>query len=179
MNTDQGRIRRVENCDITSRPSLSILKFRILIGIGAAALEKLQERLVGSVVVHFFQDLVDLGTEVTLAEFPLLSTQLFSLQLSGTDVMLSQQGPYFGGRPWINSAPSSTGASQTGSCLLKMRPPMRSRASRIVTLSPAWESSAAADSPAAPAPRIIMMSGLGIALAKKVEAPARDLRAGA
>src|SRR6266550_4024455 len=96
MNTDQGRIGRVETCDITSRPSLSIFKFRILISIGAAALEKLQERLIGFVVVDFFQDLVDLGTEVTLAEFPLLSTQLFSLQLSGTDVMLSQQGPYFG-----------------------------------------------------------------------------------
>src|SRR5437867_5397313 len=96
MNTDQGRIGGVETFDITSRPGLRVLQFRIVIRIRAAALEKLQERLIGPVVVHFFQDLVDLGKEVTPAEFPFLSTPLFSLQFACADVLLSQQFPYFG-----------------------------------------------------------------------------------
>ena len=55
----------------------------------------------------------------------------------------------------MNSAPSSIGASQTGSRSVKMRPPMRLRASITLTASPARVNSTAAESPAAPAPRMI------------------------
>ncbi len=38
-----------------------------------------------------------------------------------------------GMEPWMNSAPSSTGAGSSGSCLVHTRPPTRSRASRMRT----------------------------------------------
>ena len=55
----------------------------------------------------------------------------------------------------MNSAPSSIAAPDDGSDCVKMRPPIRSRASSTVTESPACPSSTAAASPAAPAPTTI------------------------
>src|SRR3989442_552294 len=95
MNTDQGRIGGVETFDITSRPGLGVLKFRIVIRIRAAALEKLLEGLIGSAVIQLLKDLINLGEEITRTQLPFLDTPLFSLQLSCPEVMLSQQGPYF------------------------------------------------------------------------------------
>src|SRR6266550_2631394 len=54
----------------------------------------------------------------------------------------------------MNSAPSSSGTGERGSCSVRIRPPTRGRASMTVTRRPACERSRAAASPAAPAPRI-------------------------
>ena len=63
------------------------------------------------------------------------------------------------GNPWMNSAPSSmrVGAcpSSAGKCRVKMRPPMRSRASSSATRLPDCASLAPAARPAAPAPTMI------------------------
>jgi hypothetical protein len=75
------------------------LQFRIV--FGAAALEKIQERLIRSVAVHLSKDLINLGKEITLTQLPFLDTPLFALELSCPDVMLSQQFPYFG-RPAVD-----------------------------------------------------------------------------
>src|SRR6185437_8360498 len=69
-----------------------------------------------------------------------------------------------GDSPWMNSAPSSTGAARAGSRRVQMRPPIRSRASRTRTERPALPSAAAAARPAAPAP-ITMTSGLSVPIA--------------
>src|SRR5579884_1881444 len=52
----------------------------------------------------------------------------------------------------MNSAPNSMGMGESGSCSVRMRPPIRSRASRHRTLHPARSSTRKAVSPAAPAP---------------------------
>ena len=59
-----------------------------------------------------------------------------------------------GARPWMNSAPSSIGNVTPGSRRVNMRPPRRSRASSTHTVPRCRLSSAAATSPAAPAPTI-------------------------
>jgi len=56
------------------------------------------------------------------------------------------------GRPWMNSAPSSTGAFVREGCTVQMRPPTRLRASRMVTRRPVSQSACAHASPATPAP---------------------------
>src|SRR5262245_4502842 len=55
----------------------------------------------------------------------------------------------------MNSAPSSIGVGKEGIWRVEMRPPMRSRASKIITLRPLSESARAAESPDAPAPMTI------------------------
>src|SRR5215475_6043183 len=55
----------------------------------------------------------------------------------------------------MNSAPSSIGVGKEGIRRVKMRPPMRSRASKTITLRPPSESARAAESPATPAPMTI------------------------
>src|SRR5438034_11724659 len=52
----------------------------------------------------------------------------------------------------MNSAPSSIGSARSGGWRVKMRPPMRWRASRTTTRRPAPDRSRAAARPAAPAP---------------------------
>src|SRR5436190_6286237 len=54
--------------------------------------------------------------------------------------------------PWMNSAPSSMGRGRSGWWRVKMRPPMRWRASTMTTCLPAPDRSRAAARPAAPAP---------------------------
>src|SRR5579859_1850088 len=56
--------------------------------------------------------------------------------------------------PWMNSAPSSTGASRPAMRRVQQRPPTRARASSTITERPARVSASAAASPAAPAPMI-------------------------
>src|SRR4051812_41758765 len=60
--------------------------------------------------------------------------------------------------PCTNSAPSSTGTASEFVCTVRMRPPMRSRASRMRQGTPASSSARAAARPAAPAP--MMTTGL-------------------
>src|ERR1700688_4317095 len=55
----------------------------------------------------------------------------------------------------MNSAPRAIGAWQAGSRKVNIRPPIRSRASRMMTERPAPASFEAAASPAAPAPTTI------------------------
>src|SRR5216117_1857780 len=54
----------------------------------------------------------------------------------------------------MNSAPNSSGTGEFESWRVRMRPPMRGRASMMESRRPAWDRSRAAASPAAPAPRI-------------------------
>src|SRR5687768_3110206 len=54
----------------------------------------------------------------------------------------------------MNSAPNSMGSGLDGSCMVKIRPPSRPRGSTRTAVFPAWDSSRAAASPAAPPPRI-------------------------
>src|SRR5277367_768775 len=60
----------------------------------------------------------------------------------------------------MNSAPSSIGTGEAGSSRVRTRPPMRSRASRIVTERPASASLTAAAIPAKPAPMTMTLRAL-------------------
>src|SRR5579864_3367336 len=71
----------------------------------------------------------------------------------------------------MNSAPNSIGASKAGSRWVKIRPPMRSRASSVKTDRPECPSEAAAARPAAPAP-ITITSG-----SRTIDMPGPEQRA--
>ena len=75
------------------------------------------------------------------------------------------------GRPWMNSAPRSTGSGHWGSYTVCTRPPRRLRASKSMTRKPAFVSLRAAARPAAPAP-ITRTSAMCCAMMESYAAPA-------
>ena len=70
--------------------------------------------------------------------------------LLGADRHVGSRAIGLSSKPWIHDAPRSAGRPR--SCEVQMRPPMRSRASRIATSYPSTARSRAAVNPAMPAP---------------------------
>src|SRR5436190_1611140 len=88
---------------------------------------------------------------------PVLPLRLVGLSSRGSDGLCAHAMSRVAfASPWRNSGPSSTGSGHSGSCRVKMRPPMRGRASSTTTSRPPSDSARAAASPAAPAPMTIV-----------------------